>query len=85
MTPGSFATTAPPDVMARPTLLLLDEPSMGIAPDEILMGGDVPVAVTGVSNLRIYAAMRGETPEDFLETRNAPGAFYSVAAKPKAE
>jgi len=38
-----------------------------------------------VSNLRIYAAMRGETPEDFLETRNAPGAFYSVAAKPKAE
>ena len=44
-----------------------------------------PVAVTGVSNLRIYAAMRGETPEYFLETRNAPGAFYSVAAKPKAE
>jgi len=29
--------------------------------------------------------MRGETPEDFLETRNASGAFYSVAAKPKAE
>jgi gallate dioxygenase len=37
------------------------------------------------SNLRIYAAMRGETLEDFLETRNAPGAFYSVAAKPKPE
>ena len=29
--------------------------------------------------------MRGETMEDFLETRNAPGAFYSVTAKPKAE
>jgi hypothetical protein len=26
-----------------------------------------------------------KTPEDFLETSNAPGAFYSVAAKPKAE
>jgi gallate dioxygenase len=43
-----------------------------------------PGAVTGVSNLRIYAARRGETPDDFLETRNAPGAFYPVAAKPKA-
>jgi gallate dioxygenase len=42
-------------------------------------------AVTGVSNLHIYAAMRGETLEDFLKTRNAPGALYSVAAKPKAE
>ena len=42
-------------------------------------------AVTGVSNLHIYAAMRGETLEDFLKTRNAPGAVYSVAAKPKAE
>jgi gallate dioxygenase len=42
-------------------------------------------AVTGVSNLHIYAAMRGETLEDFLKTRNAPDALYSVAAKPKAE
>jgi gallate dioxygenase len=42
-------------------------------------------AVTGVSNLHIYAAMRGETLEDFLKTRNAPGARYSVAAKPEAE
>jgi len=24
-------------------------------------------------------------PEDFLETRNAPGAFYSMTAKPKAK
>jgi gallate dioxygenase len=42
-------------------------------------------AVTGVSSLHIYAAMRGETLEDFLKTRNAQGALYSVAAKPRAE
>jgi hypothetical protein len=29
--------------------------------------------------------MRGERLEDFLETRDAPGAFYSVTAKPKPE
>jgi len=39
-------------------------------------------AVVGVSNLHIYAAMRGQTLEEFLKTRNAPGALYSVAAKP---
>ena len=38
-------------------------------------------AVTGVSNLHIYAAMRGETLETFQQTRNAPGALYSVAGK----
>ncbi|CAB3783653.1 2,3-dihydroxyphenylpropionate/2, 3-dihydroxicinnamic acid 1,2-dioxygenase [Paraburkholderia caffeinitolerans] len=38
-------------------------------------------AVTGVSNLHIYAAMRGESLEDFQRTRNAPGALYSVAGK----
>jgi gallate dioxygenase len=37
--------------------------------------------VTGVSNLHIYAAMRGETLEAFQRTRNAPGALYSVAGK----
>jgi gallate dioxygenase len=37
--------------------------------------------VVGVSNLHIYAAMRGETLEDFQRTRNAPGALYSVAGK----
>ena len=37
-------------------------------------------AVIGVSNLHIYAAMRGETLEAFQRTRNAPGALYSVAA-----
>jgi gallate dioxygenase len=38
-------------------------------------------AVMGVSNLHIYAAMRGETLEAFQRTRNAPGALYSVAGK----
>ncbi|MBU6436230.1 MAG: gallate dioxygenase [Betaproteobacteria bacterium] len=38
-------------------------------------------AVVGVSNLHIYAAMRGETLEEFLRTRNAPGALYSVAGR----
>jgi gallate dioxygenase len=36
-------------------------------------------AVVGVSNLHIYAAMRGQTLADFQQTRNAPGALYSVA------
>ena len=38
-----------------------------------------PTWPVGVSNLHIYAAMRGETLEDFQKTRNAPGALYSVA------
>jgi gallate dioxygenase len=38
-------------------------------------------AVVGVSNLHIYAAMRGESLETFRQTRNAPGALYSVAGK----
>ena len=38
-------------------------------------------AVTGVSNLHIYAAMRGETLESFQRTRNAPSALYSVVGK----
>ena len=33
-----------------------------------------------VSNLHIYAAMRGQPLEEFLKTRNAPGALYSVGA-----
>ena len=36
-------------------------------------------AVVGVSNLHIYAAMRGQSLADFQQTRNAPGALYSVA------
>jgi hypothetical protein len=51
----------------------------------LLVQADILGAVMGESNLRINTAIRGETPEDFLETRNAPGAFYSVTAKPKAE
>jgi gallate dioxygenase len=38
-------------------------------------------AVIGVSNLHIYAAMRGQSLDEFRKTRNAPGALYSVAAK----
>ncbi len=38
-------------------------------------------AVLGVSNMHIYAAMRGESLETFQKTRNAPGALYSVAGK----
>lgn len=38
-------------------------------------------AVVGVSNLHIYAAMRGQTLEQFQATRNAPGALYSVTGK----
>jgi gallate dioxygenase len=37
-------------------------------------------AVVGVSNLHIYAAMRGEPLDRFMQTRNAPGALYSVAS-----
>lgn len=37
-------------------------------------------AVLGVSNLHIYAAMRGQPLADFMQTRNAPDALYSVAA-----
>lgn len=36
-------------------------------------------AVVGVSNLHVYAAMRGQTLAEFQKTRNAPGALYSVA------
>ena len=38
-------------------------------------------AVVGVSNLHVYAAMRGQSLADFQKTRNAPGALYSVAGK----
>jgi gallate dioxygenase len=41
-------------------------------------------AVVGVSNLHIYAAMRGQTLEEFQRTRNAPGALYSVAGNEAA-
>jgi gallate dioxygenase len=38
--------------------------------------------IFGVSNLHVYAAMRGQSLDDFMKTRNAPGALYSVAATP---
>ena len=37
-------------------------------------------AVIGTTNLHIYAAMRGQTLEDFQKTRNAQ-MLYSVAGK----
>jgi gallate dioxygenase len=37
-------------------------------------------AVVGVSNLHIYAAMRGESLEEFQKSRNAQ-VLYSVAGK----
>lgn len=40
-------------------------------------------AVLGVSNLHIYAAMRGESLDVFMQTRNAPTALYSVAGVDK--
>ncbi|CAD6556324.1 2,3-dihydroxyphenylpropionate/2, 3-dihydroxicinnamic acid 1,2-dioxygenase [Paraburkholderia hiiakae] len=40
-------------------------------------------AVVGTSNLHIYAAMRGETLEDFLKTRNTR-VLYSVAGDAQA-
>ena len=36
-------------------------------------------AVVGTSNLHVYAAMRGQPLGEFLQTRNAPSALYSVA------
>jgi gallate dioxygenase len=38
-------------------------------------------AVIGLSNLHVYAGMRGQTLDEFMKTRNAPGALYSVAGK----
>ncbi len=38
-------------------------------------------AVVGATNLHVYAAMRGQPLDVFLQTRNAPGALYSVAGK----
>jgi gallate dioxygenase len=42
-------------------------------------------AVVGVSNLHIYAAMRGQSLEEFQKTRNAPNALYSVAGAQAGE
>jgi len=38
-------------------------------------------AVSGLSNLDVYAAMRGQSVEEFKKTRNAPAAVYSVSGK----
>jgi len=41
-------------------------------------------AVSGLSNLHVYAAMRGQGLAEFQQTRNAPGAVYSVSGREKA-
>jgi gallate dioxygenase len=41
-------------------------------------------AVVGISNLHIYAAMRGQTLEEFQKTRNTQ-VLYSVAGKEKTQ
>ena len=40
-------------------------------------------AVGGLSNLHVYAAMRGQSLADFRQTRNAPGAACSVSGREK--
>jgi gallate dioxygenase len=42
-------------------------------------------AVVGTSNLHIYAAMAGKPLDEFLKTRNAPGALYSVTGNVPAK
>lgn len=42
-------------------------------------------AVVGTTNLHVYAAMRGQPLEEFLQTRNAPSALYSVARQEPAD
>jgi gallate dioxygenase len=36
-------------------------------------------AALGISNLHIYAGMRSQSMDEFMKTRNAPSALYSVA------
>jgi gallate dioxygenase len=45
----------------------------------IFFGLEKLAAVLGLPNAVVYAGMRGESLDTFLESRNAPGAVYSVA------
>ena len=45
----------------------------------IFFGLEKLAAVLGLPNAVVYAGMRGESLDAFLESRNAPGAVYSVA------
>jgi gallate dioxygenase len=45
----------------------------------IFFGLEKLAAVLGIPNAAVYAAMRGQTLEQFQKTRNAPGALYSVS------
>lgn len=44
----------------------------------IFFGLEKLAAVLGLPNAAVYAGMRGQSLEDFQQTRNAPGAIYSV-------
>ena len=44
----------------------------------IFFGLEKLAAVLGLPNAVVYAAMRGQSLEDFQASRNAPGALYSV-------
>ena len=45
----------------------------------IFFGLEKLAAVLGLTNAHVYAAMRGETLEEFQASRNAPNALYSVS------
>jgi gallate dioxygenase len=45
----------------------------------IFFGLEKLAAVLGLPNAVVYAGMRGESLDAFLESRNAPSAVYSVA------
>jgi len=62
----------------RPTEGQVGERGAGLSAQHLHRLG----AVVGVSNLHVYAAMKGLPLEEFLQTRNAPTALYSVAAVP---
>ena len=46
----------------------------------IFFGLEKLAAVLGLPNAVVYAGMRGETLQQFQESRNAPGALYSVGS-----
>ncbi|MGA8707095.1 MAG: gallate dioxygenase [Steroidobacteraceae bacterium] len=51
----------------------------------IFFGLEKLAAVLGIPNAAVYAAMRGQSLEEFQKTRNAPGALYSVAGTSAGE
>ncbi len=74
---ASFATAGLSDAESQ-MLARRDWPAM-IHYGAIFFGLEKLAAVLGLPNAVVYAGMRGESLDDFLESRNAPGAVYSVA------